>query len=478
MPNGFVGLADYEGHFTEVGENPVFGLGGPQFARADQVAELNKALATNAGAGADGSALIPQSLETTLQVLSFRMEHLKLWARISKKPAFNIYEEFDYLESYGSDEIGFIQEGGLPPEDDSKYGKDFGKVKFLGTTRSITHPMTLVRTIAGVAPIIDREDRNGTMQLLRTLEQSLFFGDDRVNPDSLKGIYQQIEEKAPSNIIDLRGKPISDVVLEDLDNNASERYSQIDVMYMESRQKTNLSLSLFPDKRFPMPASANRTDLGMVVNKYHGNNGSFDLESHQFIRRGGKAPDEATAKAPATPGGLTITPRAPIGSEQDQLAAGTYVWSVTAVGNGGESLAVSSVATVVGAGDVVDVTWNNVVGAVYYKVYRGDNGATPLLVTKVGRSSGATSKYTDLGRWLPGTSMAFALRMDPDEGLAWKQLAPLMKLPLAQIDTKMRWAILLYGLVQVYQPLKNFVLINVGDSGLTHSAAALDRPRN
>lgn len=477
MPGDFVGLQDYSGHFEEIGDNASFGYGGPSFARTDMVGNLTKALATNSGAGADGSSLIPQSLETTLQVLSYKMEMLKLWQRISKKPAYNIYEEFDFLKEYGNDEIGFIEEGALPPEDDSEYGKDFGKIKFLGTTRSVTHPMTLVRTISGVQPIIDREDRNGTMRILRTVETSLFFGDDRVDPNALKGIFQQIQEKAPTNVIDLRGKPITDVVLEDLDNNATDRYGQIDVVYMENRQKNNLSLSLFPDKRFIMPATANRTNLGMVVDKYMGNNSVMDLESHQFIRRGGPAPSTAPPKAPAAPANLTVTPAALVGAETTQLAAGSYVYTVTAMSSSGESLGSTAVPAVAGANSKVNVLWDNVPGAVFYKIYRGDNGSRVLYLTKVARTNAAQSGYTDFGYWLPGTSMAFALRMDPDEGLCWKQLAPLMKLPLAQIDTKMRWAILLYGLVQLYQPLKNFVIINAGDTGVTHQAA-LDRPRN
>lgn len=477
MPNDFVGLADYQGHFEELGETAAFGVG-QGFARPDMVANLHKALSTNGSVGADGSVLIPQSLETTLQVLSFKMDELKLWQRISKKPAYNIFEEYDYLESYGNDEIGFINEGDLPPDDDSAYGKDFARVKFMGTVRSVTHPATLVRMVSGVQPIIDREDRNGTMQLLRTLETAMFFGDDRVNPLSIKGVFQQIEEKAPTNVIDLRGKPIDDVVLEDLDNNASDRYSKIDAVFMESRQKNNLSQILFPDKRFPMPAAANRTNLGMVVEKYTGNNGTFDLESHQFIRRGGPAPVSVSDKAPVAPTGLTSTARGANPGESSRLAAGTYVYTVTAVSSGGESLGSTAVpVTVSSTGDVVDVTFTSVVGAVYYKIYRGDNGGSVLGLCKCAKTKTGTVTYTDLGKWLPGTSMAFALKMDPDEGLAWAQLAPLMKLPLAQIDTKMRWAILLYGALKLYQPLKNFVLINVGDQGITHKAA-LDRPRN
>jgi hypothetical protein len=62
--------------------------------------------------------------------------------------------------------------------------------------------------------------------------------------------------------------------------------------------------------------------------------------------------------------------------------------------------------------------------------------------------------------------MAFGLYMDGEQGMMFKQLAPLLKMPLAQIDTSMRWAILLYGVLQVYQPQKCVLLINVGEVGM------------
>lgn len=489
--NKHVSLADYSGHFAGLGDPS---SNGGVFARTDVLSALNNALdmrkslgaGSNAALGfADGSALIPQSLETTLQVISFEMKELKLWNSIAKQPAYALFEEFDVLRRYGSDELGWMNEGALPAEDDSEYAREVAQVKFLGTTRSVTHVMQLVRTIDGVDPIIEREDRNGTMQLLRTLETGMFFGDDRVEPLSIKGFFQVVDERAPKNIIDVRGRPITDVTLMDLDNASADRYGRIDRVYMSNRQKNNLSQILQAPKQTFTDRMGATVPMGMVVNEFYGNNSSFALESHQFIRESQEPPQTFSPFAPAAPVVTVVggAPRARTALEEAQqldrgfsLAAGTYTYQVHAVNEKGEGLGANTGAIAVDAGDVVELSWPNVVGAAKYRIYRATNGGRLKKLTDVGRGAGATTGFVDLGRWIEGTSMAFAM-MEGPSGFAWKQLAPLMKLPLATLDTRTRWAILLYGVLQVYQPLKQFVLINVGDAGITHDVD-IPRPLN
>jgi hypothetical protein len=50
-----------------------------------------------------------------------------------------------------------------------------------------------------------------------------------------------------------------------------------------------------------------------------------------------------------------------------------------------------------------------------------------------------------------------------NEVLAFKQLAPLMKMDLAVIGPAIRWMILLYGTLVMYAPRKWVRIINVGD---------------
>lgn len=465
-----VGLADYQGFYEDLGGGAAFGIGGPAFGNPEVVAELNKAMGTtsnNGGVAGATNVLIPQSLETTLQVISFQLKELKLWNRIAKAPAYAINEEYDVLNSYGGDELGFIEEGGLPAEDDSDISKVIEKVKFMGTTRAVTHPMTLVNTISGIQSAIDLEDQNGTMQILRNLEIALFEGDETVNPLSINGIFKHVKARAPQNILDLRGKPITDAVCQEVDQFSADNFGELDVAYMSTRQKNNLSQMLQANKRNVVGVSPTNVSLGVNTDKFVGNNSAFDLEGHKFLRAGGPPPTNAKTGAPGTPVGVT---GAAVDTSDSLLQANTYNYKVTAVNNKGESLATANVAVVVAAaGDTAEITIPQTAGAVLYRIYRADGaGATShKYLDKIKAENGPTV-YQDKGTYLPGCSKAYFLKTDPREGLRVRQLAPLMKLPLAQIDTKMRWAILLYLALQVYQPRKQFVLINVGDDAVDH----------
>lgn len=463
----FVGLADY--NHLQRGDS----INGGAFANPNVVNELRKALATNAAVGTDGSALIPQSLETTLKVVTYRMKEIKLWQRIVKRPAYNTVEEFNQLLEYGLGESAFIAEGGLPAEDNSQYVRQTGLVKFLGTVRSVTHPMTLVNTTVG--NVIDLEDTNGTMHLLRLLEVALFYGDSALNPLSFDGLKKILMTQAEDNVIDLRGKPITDKIMESIDQRIALNYGEIDVLYMSTKAKADLSRNLMKDdlKRIILPSAGGMTtNLGATVDRYKGNNSEFDLDGHKFIRENvpykTSIPQSISARVAGQVGNV-LAAAASAGGNFTRLEAGTYTYRVAAVNSFGEGLASNAVtiAQAVAAGDLVNVTIPTVQGALFYRVYRNRVGETTLyLMDEIADSGQATTVYADRGLYIPGTSCAFGLFTDGDQGMSWKQLAPLMKLPLAQIDTSMRWAILLYGFIQMYQPRKQIILLNVGSTGM------------
>ena len=103
MPNNMVSVADYAGM-------PGFGM-----ASAAEAAELVKALNTNNYAQANGvagqtggSALIPESLESQLKVLTYSDQHVKFWKAIAKSPAYSTVEEYTQLLSYGSQTGAFV----------------------------------------------------------------------------------------------------------------------------------------------------------------------------------------------------------------------------------------------------------------------------------------------------------------------------------------------------------------------------------
>lgn len=107
-----------------------------------------------------------------LKALTCVTQHVKPWKKISKSCAHSTVQECNQLRSYGQTNGGFVMEGELPAMQDSKYRHQASFIKFLGTTRKITHPMTLVRSAVG--DLVGRENTNGILWLLKQLEHGLF----------------------------------------------------------------------------------------------------------------------------------------------------------------------------------------------------------------------------------------------------------------------------------------------------------------
>jgi hypothetical protein len=100
-----------------------------------------------------------------------------------------------------------------------------------------------------------------------------------------------------------------------------------------------------------------------------------------------------------------------------------------------------------------------------YEIYRSKVGGTlasARLIFKVAYVEGATQVVTDLNRFLPDCSKGYMLTQS-SEVLKWKQLAPFTKIPLATIDSSIRWMQVLYGGLMIMAPKKCGMYINVGN---------------
>src|SRR5690554_5048965 len=153
-------------------------------ATGAEVANLNKALtagyATSPETQQNGGAFRVESLENSLKVLTYSDQHVKLWKKIPKLKAYNTVEEYNQLLSYGSDGGGFLSEGELPDTQDSTYQRQAAFVKFIGTTREVTHPMTLVNSAHG--DVIARMNQDGILWMLKKIENGLFWGNSKLAP--------------------------------------------------------------------------------------------------------------------------------------------------------------------------------------------------------------------------------------------------------------------------------------------------------
>jgi hypothetical protein len=420
----------------------------------------------------DGFALRVESLERTLRNTTFRMEHIRLMKALPKLQAYNTVEEYNQIQEYGLDVDAFIEEGALPNETDASYERKFNVVKYLGTTRRVTHVMSLVKPAHG--NVIAQETVNGTMHLLRAVEKSLFYGDSSLDSIQWDGYVKQIQDSSPAgNIIDKRGKPLSedDLIETSLIVHDAPNYGSPTHLFLNPRVHADLVRSFFPKARYDLLQKRDDGLVGLDIGGYVSPAGNIAFEPDTFITDGGGPLAAARgSNPPPAPASVTLLAQAETVAGSSQFGsgdAGDYRYSVVAVSRSGKSAGVAAAAAVtVAATQEVVVTINEGAGnpqARYFEIYRtATDGAagTEKLIGRVARA-GAASTFTDLNETLPGTTIAILFQMNL-EAVAFKQLAPMVKIPLATIDTSIRWMQLIYGVPVLYTPGKILLIKNIG----------------
>lgn len=456
---------------------------------AQDLAELNKALGTGQdgeaygnGAYADMSAIRPQSLEPTMKVVTAQEQHIKFWKSIGKKQAFNTVEEFNVLDSHGGNSSPFFVEGGLPGEEDSNFIRQSQMVKFLGTTRVITHPATLVRNTVG--DIVAQQTSSGTLWLLQQLERALYFADSSIDPLAFDGVIPQVKNFVvgksyeTQHIIDLRGGVIDENTLEDIATVIADNYGGTNLeLHLTNQAHKDLSKLIIANggattrQRF-LAGQGSDVTLGAPVRGYEANVGTISLMNNIFLKPQGAPLGASRPGAPAVPTLDATTPIAAAADSTSLMAAGTYYYFVSSKNSNGESAPVATNSLAVTSGQKATVKINRVVSdpvAKSYKVYRGTSSdpTKALFAFEVkDAGSGTTQDLVDRNFDIPGTDTAILMDNDSENVVCFKQLAPLMKLPLARISASERFMILLYGLVQVYNPRRMVILKNIGKLGI------------
>ena len=468
------------------------GLNGFGASSMNDVNELTKALSAGyqTSGQTGGSALRVESLESSLKVVTFTNKHIKLWKKIPKSAAYSTVEEYNVLSSYGSAGFGFTREGEIPQSQDSTYTRQTALVKFIGTTRSVTHPATLVNPAHG--DVIALENQNGILWLLERTEDALFHGNSSLAFDGESEQFDGLDSLISSgNVIDLEGQPLQEADIEEAANQVIESFGYPTDMYLGTRAMSDLVKTFYPRERINLPAPADG-QVGLAVNSMATQAGNIEFNPNVFIKQAKSPPSAATSvNAPATPKAFASLTVGSAATASWSKLLGTpsgdnnFAYAVTAANRFGESAPVLSSAVAVSAVQAAannPVTFNitnaDAIGAnppEYYIVYRTNSlGTSTTVPTSVSSFSeiarvrctsqaagGAGASVVDNNVNLPFTETAYLGELTPSV-LTFRQLAPLMRMDLAVLAPAYRWMILMYGTPILFAPAKWTRLINVG----------------
>ena len=475
----------------QVSLNDYDGLNGFGASSMNDVNELTKALSAGyqTSGQTGGSTLRVESLESSLKVVTFTNKHIKLWKKIPKSAAYSTVEEYNVLSSYGAAGFGFTREGEIPQSQDSTYTRQTALVKFIGTTRSVTHPATLVNPAHG--DVIALENQNGILWLLERTEDALFHGNSSLAFDGESEQFDGLDSLISSgNVIDLEGQPLQEADIEEAANQVIESFGYPTDMFLGTRAMSDLVKTFYPRERINLPAPADGK-VGLAVNSMATQAGNIDFNPNVFIKQAKSPPSAATsANAPATPQNITNFGTSGTAANWSKLLGtpsgdNNFAYAVTACNRFGESAprisaanAVSAANVTDGAGISFDVTNAATIGAnppEYYIVYRSNSlGTSTTVPTSLsGYSEIARVRCTSQGGNvvgasvvdnnvnLPFTETAYLGELTPSV-LTFRQLAPLMRMDLAVLAPAYRWMILMYGTPILFAPAKWTRLINVG----------------
>lgn len=463
----------------------------------EEVENLQKAITAGyGGAGKPtdltyGGVIQTESLETTLKSVTFDMKNLKYWPAISIDKAYNLFEQYNRLTSYGSDSSPYIGEGGAPQEEDSTYIRDGQRIVFFGTRRKVSHQMTLVRTTVG--DVVAQQAKEGTMHLLKHVEREMYWGhahytdatgaqtgsNSDLPPSSIamNGLLQQLlrgdtDEQQRSGDFegfgqfasiarDLDGATIQQDDIEELSVILLENFGQPSEIHIEPLALSSFVRQFYPQFR-SAPGLANQT-VGYDVSKVQTTAGSMDLKPNLFLRPRGRARSKAVNAQTPSIAGVTLASAAN-GATTGSLDAGTYIYRATFVNDFGESSPVTAAGTVAVATDSMTITVGGAgipSDAKHMKLYRTAPGGAAATAEFVGNYKVGLSAFTDTNIKQPGLGEAFMLDLNA-ECMRFKQLAPLSKINFAIVTTALEFAIVLYGALFVYTPRFNGLWRNVG----------------
>jgi hypothetical protein len=448
---------------------------------AQQVDALQKALAitqnygtTAPGSLSGGSALAVEDLDRTLKLVTHGLEHLKLWKDIVKEKVNQTVSEYNVQNSYGQEVSPFFNMGGTPVSTTANYDREFIQVKYLGTQGQVQHNLTLIQAAHG--PVIAREVKNKTVELLARNERAMFEADSSINSLEYDGIEAQIATKeaqsqykstafagfdavgsSDSVIIDVRGK-FNDEVAERMALTNVNNFGMAMDCYLGTDVHSVFSRDYYLKQR-TLPGETLTSG-----NRVKEHTGSIDYRfKPSLFNRPRISPLPQSVSASAVPTIANMLSPADASSQFASGDAGTYGYKVSLVFSDGETAPSTEVSGAVAAGDKVTMEISFSGSPLYANIFRSAKdaaGSNWKFIGRIALLGSGVAVTIDMNAVIPGAAKAFLLMHDSD-ALCFKQLGSMIKYDLAVTDTSYKWLQLMYGTPLIAASRKHCIAKNL-----------------
>ncbi len=461
----------------------IFELGSESIQELEQI---RKALEVGYGTSPDTQtgfgATRLESLEKTLKYATEKENVSKFYKAVRKGKANSTVEEFTTMNEIG--DANFYVEGGLPEEYDEDLRREFEAVKYVGAVGKVPNVARSVKSLADNVAIVQQAK---AISIIRKLDIKMFFGNASHVSVEFNGYLTQFKDRVKNidqNMIDMKGKHLTPEVLAEIGNIVEDNFGNPENLqgWIDNSQFKYYTDYLIADKRFfvnndgvrDIYASARKFTVGqssgMLNTDIHlkSKGQGYDKAVHPKLNDAGTAFAASHEKAPVQLDAQTFTATA--GGTGGTIAAETYDYVAVPRNKygTGKGFAVEDVAVQAGEKVTFVISDNGSPAgqqAESFDVYRRLASSTSLRDYKYVTTfkAGAASMVDD-GSEIPGTTYGFFFDWDFDQVLDYKQLLPMVKMPLATVDDSIRWLQKVYSVPILYNPNKVVILKNLGST--------------
>lgn len=463
-----------------------------------EVQELLKATTANSAGITDvtqlygGGALSIQSLEKTLVRLCFQENHAKLYRelKLSTMKATNTVEEYSLNDGYGQGG-GWVGEMENPEAGDPGLRRRTALIKY---ARDIWRTSDVITYTNQLSPAVAEQQQAAMMRLIRTINTSLYFGDDTIIPTEINGLLTHVKAGATTDhIFDMRGTALGETHLKQASELIYQNMGDPKKLFLSPSVQTSLDglyTTATNGQRFIQNAGSPQLEglsMGYSTKQMITSFGNFTFEPDIFLSKerwgvptrrlptaGGTIVEGATSdKAPGMPTiSAALSGAAVTGSRWASTgyspAGVAYKYRVSAINMYGMSRASTEVsATPVATNSVVltilEAESPNITSG--YRIFReAVTGSGKFYFVKDIAYTGPSQTWSDLNEDLPGTGMAFLIDntySGPNRVMSIGELAPIHSKEYAPI-APYRWGAINYYInLKVYAPLKIVVFKNI-----------------
>lgn len=412
----------------------------------------------------DAAALRREFLDDQITMLTWAEGDLSFYRDITKRPATSTVAKYDVYLAHGR--VGhtrFTREIGVAPVSDPNLRQKAVNMKYISDTKNMSIATGLVNNIEDPMRILTDD---AISVVAKTIEWASFYGDADLseNPDAgsgleFDGLAKLIDKH---NVLDAKGESLTEALLNQSAvmigkgyGTPTDAYMPIGVQADFVNQQLNRQYQVVSDngQNVTMGFNVKGFNSARGLIRLHG---STVMELEQIL-------DEYQMQLPNAPQKATVkaTVEAGKGKFRDEDLVAPVEYKVVVVSDDAES-APSDVATATldakNKQVKLEITINNMYQArpQYVAIYR--KGLETGLFYQIARVPASKAEagvitFTDVNDEIPETADVFVGELTPSVVHLF-ELLPMMRLPLAQVNASVTFAVLWYGALALRAPKK------------------------